>query len=179
MSAKEFRELVKPNIAKKRGSKTIFWSPKCPVDDLIEIDYNDGQVDEIRIVLPLTPSQNRWDRMHWALKKKFRKKCLELASTALMVQRIRFDRPPFDKASVRIIRCCNSSNLSDESNIIGGAKAAIDVLLKPKFGRPGIGLIVDDNPDHMTIEGAENRAPKEWKNLKGPGTWFIIRDANY
>jgi len=94
-------------------------------------------VQGIHIVLPIvTPSQNVYQRWHWAKRGQFRDNAQLLVRFA--VAKCRLDQAPVPvRAVVRVIRC--GPRLLDIGNLVGGAKPLMDALVRER-------VIQDDSP---------------------------------
>jgi len=94
-------------------------------------------VQGIHIVLPMaTPSQNVYQRWHWARRGEYRDTVQLLVRAA--IGRLRLAQAPAPvRAVVRIIRY--SKRTLDYGNLVGGAKPVLDALVRE-------GVIHDDSP---------------------------------
>lgn len=102
----------------------------------------------------VTPSQNEWQRMHWARRSKLRDTyCLLVRSRIrggyLALHRFWTENP--EKRTVRIVRY--GLRTLDRGNLIGGCKALVDALVKEK-------VIVDDSPKWVDDLYAQKTVPK-------------------
>jgi len=135
-----------------------------------------GADGAIRLVAPLTPTQNAWGLRHWSQRRKYRDVCLTLLTVQVMyVLGGRWEPPWAPLALLDVVRCSLGPVAADTGNVIGGMKELIDTLLLPRPRRPGIGLLVDDAPAHLRWGNVEDRPRGHWGDLDGPGTWLWIR----
>ena len=112
---------------------------------------------QISFVLPAPyPLLNRSLRAHWSVRKR-----QQAAIRGTILEQIGgspgLPPEPFQKAHVVIER--HSVGAPDYDNLVGGGKQLIDCLTTPVMGkggrqrnRRGLGIIVDDSPDHLTAE---------------------------
>lgn len=102
-----------------------------------------------------TPLLNQLIRMHW------RARGIYQRSISSEIARLVPDVPgraPFPKARVTVIRY--SVQDPDIDGLIGGLKLMIDTLLvRSERHKDGLGFIVDDSPDHMTLDARPCRVP--------------------
>ena len=86
-------------------------------------------------------------RMHWADRTKHARALSQ--EIAALIPNDPY-RKPFRRAAVLIRRM--SIKLPDYDNAVGGAKLICDCLLKRSPTHPnGLGLLVDDDPEHMAL----------------------------
>lgn len=168
ISAEEFRK--KFGTKKSKAGKYVpqILLPSRNITDLFRV-YSDGSVE---ICLPLTPSQNDWRHWHWKKCRRFRRECLSYAEAIKIVSKVK--GPIGDPVILSITRCSNATVRADHQNVHGGCKEATDVLLMPKWRRPGIGWIVDDDPSHILLGRVLDKPMGHWGDTPGPGTWFRI-----
>jgi hypothetical protein len=89
------------------------------------------------------PTLNRWQRMHWALKRK----TMERLAWLVKVHAGPVGEP-VNRFKMRVIRRSAASKLADPDNLI--VKPLMDVLVERSKRNPwGLGLIVDDGPEHV------------------------------
>lgn len=99
-----------------------------------------------RLAVP-TILLNEWQRMHYHARARYSRALAWQVAAALT------ERPaqPFEQAHLVIRR--HSVRAPDVDGIYGGAKPLIDALLVPSKTHPhGLGLIVDDSADRLTLE---------------------------
>jgi Holliday junction resolvase RusA-like endonuclease len=93
----------------------------------------------ISITLPLLlPLQNVTNRQHWTRRSKAQKRLMKRID--LELPRV-WKRIPIDPATVTFERY--GTQVPDYGNMAGGAKDALDALVK-------LGLLMDDSPAHVT-----------------------------
>jgi hypothetical protein len=101
-----------------------------------------------------TPLLNELIRMHW------RARGIYQRSVSLEIARLVPDVPgrvPFARARVTVVRY--SVQDPDIDGLIGGLKLMIDTLLvRSERHKDGLGFIVDDGPEHMTLDARPCRA---------------------
>lgn len=94
--------------------------------------------------------------MHWAPRRKYRD---QLASDAADLTRHLPAGKPFEKARVTITRY--STQVPDRDNLYGGVKHLVDCLVVRCDRHPtGLGFIVDDDPDRLTLDVQHVRCSK-------------------
>lgn len=87
-----------------------------------------------------TPSQNVYQRWHWAQKKRFRDQCQMHLEVQCRLSP--HGRPPRNvKMHVCVTR--HSAGVLDYGNLVGGCKPVLDALVR-------VGLLVDDSPKWVT-----------------------------
>ena len=131
--------------------------------------------DTLTLCLPLTPSQNTTDRLHWAELKRQRERLLLVA--VAQVRRLGLGslaEPWARRARIDLVRCSMATVAADPTNVIGGAKGAVDVLLAPRPKRPGVNLLVDDSPAHLEVGEVEDRSRGHWDDFPGPALWVTL-----
>lgn len=115
------------------------------VNDLVYID--DGRRC---IRVPVTPSLNQWQRMHWARRKQVKDdyvKVLRFVSVWLHEERSRLG----PARHIEIIR--HSPCELDYDNLVGGAKPLVDALVWTS-------IIADDDPGNVTIKYMQTKAKR-------------------
>jgi hypothetical protein len=104
--------------------------------------------------LPLTPTGNKWQRMHWAARKKI---------VEALAAEIRAQIPPasgitFDSAKVHIIR--QSSVKPDKDGLFGSVKGILDALQPASKRHPyGTFVIRDDSSDCIDLKVEWEKVP--------------------
>jgi len=94
---------------------------------------------------------NRWQRMHWARKKRY---SADVAWTVLVAIG-QAPRVPLQEAWIHVVRG-NPKPFPDQDGLIGGLKPLLDLLSMPRgFKKVGYGFIVDDDPKHLKRLTAE------------------------
>lgn len=142
--------------------------------------YTTGLSDTIEICAPLIPTQNTWDRLHWATRRRFAHNvCYPLLRDQVdhLLGRRRVV-PWFQKARLSVVRCSNATVKADPFNLTAALKGLIDLLQIPalvKANNPttGLGLIFDDSSKYLE-KGEIKDEPKGHWTKPGPGTWLII-----
>jgi hypothetical protein len=90
---------------------------------------------------------NQLVRMHWTARGRYQRALAE--EIASLVPHIP-GRQPLQHAVVTVER--RSVGIGDQDGVIGGLKPMIDCLLVRSTRHPtGLGLILDDDPAHMTL----------------------------
>jgi hypothetical protein len=146
-----------------------------PLGELARLE-GDGS---LRLCGPLTPTANDWARWHWSHRRSFRDACLTVLSEQVRhTIGGRFNPPWTQLAHITAVRCSLARVMADTENVHAGLKELIDALLMPQPKRPGIGLLVDDNPRHLLPVEVEDRPLGRWNGLPGPGTWIWVRRAS-
>lgn len=128
----------------------------------------------LRLRLPCAPSQNAWAGLHWAERARLRDEALLLARAQVGDVR----GPWSERALVAVVRCSTATVAADPANVWGGCKELVDVLLEPRPRRPGVGLLVDDDPRHLVLGGVEDRPRGHYGDLEGPATWVYLIDLH-
>lgn len=103
-------------------------------------------------VKELTPSLNKWQRMHWGKRSKIKEQWIWL---------IKEQKPKKHPESVHITYTRVSSRKMDLDNVGGSFKAIGDALVK-------CGIIEDDNPDivkSLTLKWEKAKSQKEQYSL--------------
>lgn len=124
----------------------------------------------LRLRLPVAPSQNVWRDLHWAEKRRLRAEALTIAR----VQVGQLSAPWASRALLAVVRCSEATVRADTANVWGGTKELVDVLLSSRPKRPGVGLLIDDDPAHLVLGGVEDRPRGHWGDLPGPATWIYV-----
>jgi len=144
-----------------------------PLDELAAL----GAGGRLELVVPLTPTQNTWDRSHAMVRHNFRGACLVLLQHQVRIALgAGYPQPWADQVELAVHRCSMGTVRADAVAIESGVKGAIDCLLlpRPKLGRPGVGLIPDDTTKHITSTIFVDEARGHWTR-PGPGTWLLLR----
>ena len=157
---------------RKRLREPKIIMPKC----MHLSDLPQKTRDQLILCAPLSPTQNTWDNWHWAKKRAYRKACytLLLPQVTQMIG-VPNGKPWTKRARISIIRCSQATREADLSNIWGGLKAVIDVLLAPQKTRTGCNLITDDSPKYLELGSLEDRRRNKWGVHPGPGTWIFLK----
>ena len=134
--------------------------------------------DELRLVVPLTPSRNDVDG--WYFMGKLNKIVAWKRAARVGVQASLATiwpggelphRPWADHIVISIIRCTDTQGSYDADNTIGGCKAAADALVKA-------GIVRDDTERYVSWDRTvETRTKGNWGKLGGPATHLIVRRA--
>jgi len=153
---------------------------QLPGGNPVDLAYFDGKT--LALCLPLTPTQNVYDRMQ-----RYQRAEIINATYPIMRDQVnkvlgRRNNIWSEKIDLKIIRCSTSHVPTDQHNVLGGCKGVIDLLQKPKIIHEkkknktrvfkGVSIVEDDR--NIRVKSAEDRTKKHW-NLPGPGTWFFIR----
>jgi len=105
-----------------------------------------GWIDAYQFVIA-EPSVllNKWQRMHWAARSRYTIRWEWLVLNAIK----RKPTKPLDVAWVHVER--GSYGIPpDPDGLVGGLKPLLDILTLPRASKKhGLGLIVDDSPDHL------------------------------
>ncbi len=128
----------------------------------------------LRLRLPVTPSQNVWRDLHFAVKARAREAAYFVARTQVG----QLSEPWAPRALVVVVRCSEATVAADSMNVWGGAKESVDALLAPRPKRPGVGLLADDSPRHFVLGGVEDRPRGHYGDLTGPATWVYLIDLS-
>jgi hypothetical protein len=128
-----------------------------------------GLVNEIKFTINrMTPLLNKWQRMHWAQRRKETEQLAWLVKNATKDYR---DIEPFKKCHVLIWRY--SSKYPDWDGLYGGLKPLLDCFVVRTDRNPhGLGLIVDDNP---SVIKTLNATPCLCKPKHGKTEVLILR----
>ena len=87
-------------------------------------------------------------RMHWRARSRY---AASVSAEIAAASAPREAAPPLERARVRIER--HSTGIADQDGLYGGAKLVVDCLLAKSKRHPhGLGFIVDDAPDRLTLE---------------------------
>ena len=104
----------------------------------------------IKLVYPITPTQNVYDRQNWRKHHKLSKTMMQAT-----IAQSRFLKKPANRIRIHITRYGGAK--TDPTNVIAGCKSLIDCLIK-------VGFIPDDNPDHVEIGTINTEIDK--KNMR-------------
>lgn len=86
---------------------------------------------------------NRWQRMHWAQRRKYHVRLAWLIRKALD----HLPKQPLQQCWIHVTRG-NPLPFPDTDGLYGGLKPLLDCLVQQSTRNPlGLGLILDDNPD--------------------------------
>lgn len=151
--------------------------PHMPEGEPWELARLEDGGETLRLCVPETPTQNTWDRWHYRDRGRHREHCLLVLAAEVRPLLGRFDSPWAREATLDVVRCSRGTIPADRLNVWGGLKAAVDCVLLPRPERPGIGLLVDDGPNHLRAGAIEDRPRGHWGDLPGPGTWLWLRRA--
>lgn len=106
----------------------------------------------ITLAIPeASPSLNEHKWKHWSHHLRLRKHWSMLVLIAKNEARVT-NQAPLDKVRVKIIR--EGHRKLDHDNFVGGLKSLIDSLREQR-------LIVDDSPEHMTLQTEQIQIPKK------------------
>jgi hypothetical protein len=145
------------------------WKIWTPGGDMSAMAYIEGV--ELTIAVPLTPTMNVWQRLHWASRGRYSHTIEPLVlASARRVLGTGYPRPWAKRATISVVRCSRSNREADTDNVIGGHKAATDAIVRA-------GLIPDDDPASLTWGSVDDRTPKNWGDRQGPATWITLRKA--
>lgn len=114
------------------------------------------------VSVPLTPSGNRWVRMHWAARRRYGAECL-----AAVRAQVRPGVPIPGPVWLHLVRCSTATRPADVDNVISGAKAAIDALVMAR-------VLVDDGPRQIERVTCDDRVRGRWDDRQGPATWLQL-----
>lgn len=100
----------------------------------------------------LLPTLNEWERMHWASRRRYKRKLARNIGTTMLITGQRFpDLSRYPRADVRVER--HSSRSPDNDNLTASVKPLLDALQPASNKRKyGLGLILEDNPDTITLD---------------------------
>ena len=97
--------------------------------------------------LPVSPTLNRWQRMHWAVRRK-QGRVWQAAVIALGIPRV-------IKPCLRLVKFVRvGSRLVDTDGLYGGLKPVVDALKSVK-------AIWDDDPDHLSLYAEQRKRAKK------------------
>jgi len=116
-----------------------------------------SQVITFTVHMP-TPSLNETQRMHWAKRAK-------LASMWHLAIAVKTNHAPRATGKRKLVIDRRGKRALDADNLVGGAKAVIDVIKK-------LGLIVDDNAANLDLEVRQTKLDRGMS----PHTFFTIED---
>lgn len=113
----------------------------------------------ITFTLPFAlESLNVRDRKHWAQRGRDKRDMAQEIMVAMNGPR-HFPRPPLDRVRITIVRC--SAGRLDADNAVASAKSLLDCLCVKSPRHPsGLGIIVDDGPDHVELIVRQSPAPR-------------------
>lgn len=114
-------------------------------------------IDHIAFSVPFTtPLLNVTQRTHWSSLLRIRK--LWSSRIAQVTEHCR-GMVAMQRAHVLITRY--SIKIPDHDNLVGGAKCCVDMLLIKSETHPnGLGILIDDAPDHLTVDYQSVRVGK-------------------
>ena len=121
--------------------------------------------DTLKICVPLSPTQNVWDRWPWRKREQYKGACATLV--VWQVNRCITGAPWAQKVRISMVRCSSAYVAADPTNLWSGLKGPIDSAVRS-------GVIPDDGPDHVELGSAEDRRRGHWGEYQGPGTYLIF-----
>jgi hypothetical protein len=128
-----------------------------------------GRVITFRLGKP-TPLLNRTMDQHWSKRLRRNRATAWEVKVALGALRL---AEPLQRARVTIER--RSISVPDYDGMVGGLKSVIDSLLPVSRLHPcGLGLVVDDGPQHMLLVALSVRV----KTSAEQGTWVTIEELS-